>query len=463
MAGSLIDKTARELARMVREREVSAREVVTAHLDRIDDANPGINAIVAARPRDDVLADADTADAGEVVGPLHGLPVAVKDLEDVAGIPTRAGSLVTSDRPAQADGFIAARLRAAGAIIIGKTNTPEFGAGSHTFNSVYGLTRNPWNLDRSAGGSSGGAAAALASRMVPIADGSDFGGSLRNPAGFCNVVGLRPGIGRVASPTERSTHLVRLGVQGPMARTVDDTALLLSVLGAPDDRDPLSTPLDPRIGPPIHPSDGVRIGWAGDCGEFVVEAETLEISRAGASRIIDHGGAFADIHPDFSNAMTVFRVMRGLQYRDLGTRIPRESWGQIKDTVVANIEYGMALDLEDVLQAERLRADLHIEMTRCFRDHDVIALPTAQLAPFPAEWEYPTEIAGQPMGDYLDWMTACCIITPTGCPAMSIPAGFTRDGLPVGLQLVAPVGKEHRLLQIAATLETANPLHHLAP
>ncbi len=463
MTGRLIDRTARELAAMVRDREVSAREVVTAHLDQIDDVNPAVNAIIAARSREEVLADADTADAGEVAGPLHGLPVAVKDLQDVAGLPTRAGSLVTSDRPAPADGFIAARLRAAGAIIIGKTNTPEFGTGSHTFNPVYGLTRNPWNLDRSAGGSSGGAAAALAARMVPIADGSDFGGSLRNPAGFCNVVGLRPGIGRVAVPVERSTHLVRLGVPGPMARTVDDTSLLLSVLGAADPRDPLSSPLDPRIGSPIQPAGEVRVGWAGDCGEFVAEPETMEICRAAASRIIDHGGALTDVQIDFSDAMTVFRVLRGLQYRDLGTRVPRESWTLIKDTVVANIEYGMSLDLEDVIQAERLRAGLHMEMTRCFRDHDVIALPTAQVAPFPAEWEYPTEIDGHAMSDYLEWMTACCIITPTGCPAMSIPAGFTRDGLPVGLQLVAPVGEEHRLLQIAATLEAANPLHHLVP
>jgi len=468
MTDRLIDQGARELASMVRVGEVSAREVVAAHLDQIEAVNPGINAIVSLRARDAVLADADKADtdmaaAHVPIGPLHGLPVAVKDLEDVAGLPTRAGSLITSDRPAKADGFIAARLRAAGAIIVGKTNTPEYGTGSHTFNKVYGLTRNPWNLDRSAGGSSGGAAAALASRMLPIADGSDFGGSLRNPAGFCNVVGLRPGIGRVPKPVEHSTHLIRLGVSGPMARTCDDTALLLSVLGEPDPRDPLSSPLDPTFAAPLVPAEDVRIGWVGDCGEFVVEPEVLDICRTGASHIESLGGAVVDVEIDLSNAMTIFRVLRGLQYRQLGSQVPRERWPEIKDTVVSNIEYGFSIDLDDVLEAERLRAVLHREMVRCFEHHDVIALPTAQLAPFPGKWEYPTEIAGQPMADYLEWMTACCIITPTGCPALSVPAGFTTDGLPVGLQLVAPIGQEHHLLRVAAAIEASNPLHLRVP
>ena len=473
MTHRLIDRSGRELARMIRGREVSAREVVAAHLDQIEAVNPDINAIVSLRSREAVLADADkadadtadadTADAGNPLGPLHGLPVAVKDLEDVAGLPTRAGSLVTSDRPAKADGFIAARLRAAGAIIVGKTNTPEFGTGSHTFNKVFGLTRNPWNLKRSAGGSSGGAAAALASRMLPIADGSDFGGSLRNPAGFCNVVGLRPGIGRVPSPVEHSTHLVRLGVNGPMARTADDTALLLSVLGEPDSRDPLSSPLDPAFTAPLVPAENVRIGWAGDCGEFLVEPEVLDICRSGASHIESHGGSVVDVEVDLGHAMTVFRVLRGLQYRRLGSLVPRERWPEMKETIVTNIEYGISLDLEDVLEAERLRAVLHREMVRCFEHVDVIALPTAQVAPFPAEWEYPTEIAGQPMADYLEWMTACCVITPTGCPALSVPAGFTGDGLPVGLQLVAPIGQEHHLLRVGAAIEASNPLHLRVP
>ncbi len=446
---------------MIRDREVSAREVVEAHLDRIDEVNPAINAIVAARPRDEVLAEADTADAAEPVGPLHGLPIAVKDLQDVAGLPTRAGSPVTSDRPAQDDGLIASRLRAAGAIIIGKTNTPEWGVGSHTFNEIYGLTRNPWNLERSAGGSSGGASAALAARMLPLADGSDAGGSLRNPAAFCNVVGLRPSIGRV--PMIKRSHLIRDGVEGPMGRTVDDTALLLSVLGRPDPRDPLSLAADPHLDAPIEPAAGVRIGWLGDCGQFPVEPEVLAISRAAASLIDGHGGALVDLELDLGDSMQIFHMLRGLRYRELGSVIPRERWAEMKATVVENIEYGLTLTVEDVLEGERLRSRLINEMARCFEHHDVVALPTTQVAPFPADWEYPTEVAGVAMPTYLEWMTSCCIITPTGGPAISVPAGFTEQGLPVGLQLVAPIGHEHRLLQIAAAIEGANPLHERVP
>ncbi len=450
---------------MVSEGEVSAREVVTAHLDRIEEVNPTVNAIVAARSRDDVLADADAADAApaDQRGPLHGLPVAVKDLDHVAGLPTRMGSTVTPDTPAKADGLVAARWRAAGAIIIGKTNTPEFGTGSHTFNPVYGLTRNPWNLDRSAGGSSGGAAVSLATRMLPIADGSDFGGSLRNPAGFCNVVGLRPTVGRVPIVPDRSTHLIRLGVQGPMARTVDDVGLLLSVLAGPEPRDPLSLAHDPRLDSPIEAATDARIGWLGDAGAFVVEPEVLDICHTAAGLINSQGGSLVDADLDLADAMRVFRVLRGVGYRDLGSQIPRDHWSELKDTVVENIEYGESLSVDDILEAERLRAALHLEMTRAFEHHDVIALPSTPVAPFPAEWEYPTKVAGVEMGDYLDWMTTCCIITPTGCPAISVPAGFTEDGLPVGLQLVAPVGEEHRLLRIAAAIEVSNPLHERTP
>ena len=241
----IISLTAVDMANAIANGTLSSTEVVAAHLDRIEDVNADINAIVAPRDRDEVMADAAAADAASPVGPLHGLPVAVKDLEAVAGLPTRSGSVVTSEQPATADGHIAAQLRRAGAIIVGKTNTPEFGTGSHTFNEVYGLTRNPWDLGRSAGGSSGGAAAALAARMLPIADGSDFGGSLRNPAGFCNVVGIRPSIGRVADPASRSTHLMRLGVRGPMGRTVADAALVMAALAGPHADDPLSLTDDP--------------------------------------------------------------------------------------------------------------------------------------------------------------------------------------------------------------------------
>lgn len=465
----LTHRTAVELAAGIVAGEVSSEEVVAAHLDRIDAHNAAVNALVSLRPRDEVLADARAADAraaapGMTLGPLHGLPVAVKDLEDVAGLPTRSGSMVSSDRPAASDGHVAARLRAAGAIIVGKTNTPEFGTGSHTFNEVFGLTRNPWALDRSAGGSSGGAAAALAARMLPVADGSDLGGSLRNPASFCNVVGLRPSIGRVARPETTSTHLVRLSVRGPMGRTVADTALVLSALAGPHPDDPLSLPDDPAsFAAPLPHSTDARLAWGGDLGLFTCEPEVLEICRSAAGRIVEAGGTIVDAHPDLAKAMSVFRVLRGLSYRDLGNQIAPPQQVLLKETVRENIAFGRALDVDDVLRAERHRADLHRAMTAFWAEHDVLALPAAQVAPFPAEWEYPEIIAGRRMADYLEWMTACCVITPTGCPAISIPAGFTAAGLPVGLQLVAPVGAERRLLEIAAALEATTDLAARAP
>ncbi len=464
MEPHVIHESAVDQARMIKARDVSSVEVVTAHLDRIEDVNGEINAIVSMRDRGDILADAAKADGLVAHGPLHGLPVAVKDLEDVSGLPTRAGSEATPSNPVSADGLVARRLRSAGAIILGKTNTPEFGTGSHTFNSVFGVTRNPWDLGRTAGGSSGGAASALSSRMLPIADGSDFGGSLRNPAAFCSVVGLRPSIGRVPSQTLSSTHLLRLGVQGPMGRTVADTALVLSALAGPEPTDPLSLPEAGReLMPPSGEPIAARIAWGGDLGLFTAEATVLRICRSAAQLMERSGGTIEDAHPDLSDAMTVFRILRGLAYREVGARIPANKLHLVKRTVRENIDYGLNLEVADVMRAELLRARLHHEMTRFFDEYDILALPSAQVVPFPVEIEYPTEICGQAMSDYLDWMTTCCVITPTGCPAISIPAGFTDDGLPVGLQLVARVGHEKQLLQVAATIEAAHPYHHRVP
>jgi amidase len=457
MTSDLISTDAVTLAAMLGRRDVSAVEVVAAHLDRIEQVNADVNAIVAMFEHDEILAAARRADDDGPSGPLHGLPVAVKDLEDVAGLPTRCGSPLTSSRPARADGLIAARLRTAGAIIIGKTNTPEFGAGSHTFNELHGLTRNPWDLSRSAGGSSGGAAAALAAGMVPIADGGDLGGSLRNPAGFCNVVGLRPTIGRVPVPDAGAEMIERLSVRGPMGRTVADTALVLSVLAGPHPDDPLALP--ERGAPfrePLPTTTSARVGWAGDLGLFPCEPDVLERCVATARSINDVGGTFTEAIPDLAGAMEAFRIGRGLIYRNLAM-MPEERWRSLKPSLVANIEFGLALDDDDIARGEAIRGDVVRSMASFFEHHDVLALPSAQVAPFPAEWEYPTEIDGTSMGDYLDWMTTCCIITVTGCPAMSIQAGFTDEGLPVGLQLVAPRGAERRLLEVAAAIESSRP------
>lgn len=463
----LVSRSATELVSALRAGEISSAEVVAAHLDRIDDVDGTINAIPVRRDRDAVLAEAAALDARpEPVGPLHGLPVAVKDLEAVAGLPTSQGSTLTSRRPASADGLIAARLRAAGAVIVGKTNTPEFGAGSHTFNRVHGLTRNPWSTDRSAGGSSGGAAAALAARMLPIADGSDLGGSLRNPAAFNSVVGLRPSIGRVPVPDATSHRLVRLSTRGPMARTVADTALLLSALAGPDPRDPLSRNDDPHgFLAELPDRTDATVAWIGDAGgAFVTDPEPMRLARETASAVEHAGGRLVEMAVQLPGAERIFRVVRGLGFRQLGRDdIPADRHGELKATIQENIAFGETITVDDIVEVERLRVVLHRHVRELFREVDVLALPTTQVAPFPADQEYPSEVAGVTMPDYLGWMMSCCVITATECPAISIPAGFTADGLPVGLQLVAAPGCERQLLEVAAAIETAAPHHHRVP
>ncbi|NNC80362.1 MAG: amidase [Acidimicrobiales bacterium] len=463
MASALVELTAIELAQRIANGELSSVEVVTAHLDRIDEVNPTVNAIVSMRARDEIIADAATADASEPAGPLHGLPVAVKDLQDVAGLRTSLGSVITPDVPAAADGLVAARFRAAGAIIVGKTNTPEFGTGSHTFNEVFGTTRNPWNLNRIAGGSSGGAAAALASRMLPIADGSDLGGSLRNPAAMCGVVGLRPSVGRIPNPVAPTTHL-RLGVDGPMGRTVADAALVMSALAGPDDRDPWARP-EPgdAFMPPLPTTTTATLAWAGDLGLFTCDPESLSICEKAARSITTVGGAFEEAAPELTHAESIFRVLRGAGYAGMASRLPEGALARTKQTVQDNVAYGESLSVADVLQAEEQKADLHRTMSDFFDEYDILALPTTQVPAFPVEVEYPTEINDVQLADYLSWMMSCCVITATGCPAISIPAGFNKDGLPVGLQLVTRLGHERQLLEIAAAIEAAQPWHGRAP
>lgn len=433
-----------------------------AFLDRIEKINPRVNAIVALRDRDDLLAEAAAADARGVQGRLHGMPLAVKDLSNVEGIVTRRGSQVTrwgplqTSDPAPRDSLFVSRLRQAGAIFIGKTNTPEFGAGSNTFNEVYGATRNPHNLDYTAGGSSGGAAAALAAGLLPLADGSDLGGSLRNPAAYCGVVGLRPTVGRVPAVPDVSGFINTLGIAGPMARSVEDLAFMLSIMAGPDPRDPVSRHDDPSIFAQRLTGDlnGVRVAWGGDLG-LPWEAQSYAIPLAAMDRFEAAGASVTHASPDLSGTMDTFRTLRALNFSSLDHFIDRAEWPKLKDTVVWNIEKGLALSVPDVMTAEEIRTRVHMDMVEFFEHHDVLALPTTQVPPFPVEVEYPTAIGDTQMVDYIDWMASCCMITVTGCPAISLPAGFTTDGLPVGLQLVGPVGGERQLLEIAHGFESA--------
>jgi amidase len=447
-----------ELTRQLHAGEVSAREVLAAHLEQIERVNPTVNAIVTLVP-DRAEAAARAADDAfarrEPLGPLHGLPIAHKDLALTAGIRTTLGSPIFADQVPDEDDLFVERIRTAGAIVVGKTNTPEFGAGSHTFNPVFGLTRNPYDLGRSAGGSSGGAAAALACGLVPIADGSDLGGSLRNPASLCNVVGFRPTPGRVPSwPSDDPGQT--LSVDGPMARTVADAALLLSVMAGPDPRVPVSLPeAGSLFAPPFTDDRAGAIAWAPDAaGTMPVDPEVVRVLEGRRSVFEGLGLRTEEAFPDLSDARRVFLVERAHMYLALGPLMDQHP-GQMKPTVVWNIEEGRRLTADDLTEAERLHAGIRSRMAAFFARFDFLVMPAAQVPAFDAKLEYPTEIDGHPMGTYLDWMECCWCITVTGSPAISVPCGFTMDGLPVGVQIVGRPGEDLRVLQVAEAFEVA--------
>jgi amidase len=443
-------RSAVELAAMLADGQVSAREVLDDHLRRIDAVNPAVNAIVTLaldRAADDA-ARADAAHArGESLGALHGLPVAHKDLAMTAGIRTTQGSPIFADHVPIDDELLIARMRAAGCVTVGKTNTPEFGAGSHTFNPVFGATRNPYDLTRSAGGSSGGAAAALAAGMVALADGSDLGGSLRNPASFCNVVGLRPTPGTV--PAWPSTDpLDVMATEGPMGRCAADVALLLAAIAGPH-------PLVPLRGAegPFAPLDrslrGLRVAFSPTGGGLPIDPAVRAATTNVPSRFEQHGCTVDDEFPDLRGAAEMFQVLRAVGFeRGLGGLYDRHR-DELKDTVRWNVELARSLSAADVGRAIGRRAALQQRVREFFERFDVLALPTVQVPPFPTELDWVHEIDGVPMANYLEWMRSCTDITMTGCPAMSVPHGFTPDGLPVGLQLVARPGAELLLLQVA--------------
>ncbi len=452
--------TAREMAAAVAAKEISARELLTLHLDRIEQVNPAVNALVSVDPERAMAAatEADEATSrGESRGPLHGVPYAVKDTHEVAGWRTTFGSVLFADHVPDHDELVVGRVRDAGAVILAKTNVPEFAAGSHTFNRVFGTTLNPWDTTRSAGGSSGGSAAALASGMVPLADGSDMGGSLRNPASFCNVVGLRPSFGRV--PQWPNPNMFETtSVQGPMARNVDDLALLLSVLAGPTPYNAVAQETPGSAFAQVDPVEltGLRFALSTDLGGAIeVDHQVARIVGAQGGVLEELGAVVEPAAPDLTEAEDTFRTLRAWHFQASYGPLLAEHPEEFKASLADNIRVGESLTGHDIARAYRQRTALSQRMAAFFESYDALVLPVSQVPPFPANQEYPADINGRPQATYLDWMRSAYLITVTGCPAISIPAGFTEEGWPVGIQIVGAPNGERRLLQIARAFERA--------
>lgn len=449
--------SATKLAALIRSGELSATEALRVHWDRIDAVNPLINAVIY-EDRESAWEQAARADerqlAGESLGPLHGVPITNKDTNETAGMPNTWGSPLLQHVVPQSDSLIVGRLRSAGAIMTGKNNVPEFAAGAHTFNEVYGTTGNPYDPTLSAGGSSGGAAAAIAAGIQPIGDGSDMGGSLRIPASFCNVLGLRPSLGRI--PTPGANSWMWLGRTGPLARDVEDLALMMTVISGPDSRTPTSiqeSGVDFRRG--LHDGvAGLRVGWSADVGlGMPVDPEIIGVMRQALTVFADAGAIVEEASPDITEADDVFRQTRAFDYEFAWGELVRGNPGRVKPEVLENVAEGAAQSAADLHALARARTRLEARTRQYFERYDLWITPTAQSLPFPAELRWPTEIDGHRMHDYLDWMRSVCVVSAMSVPALSVPAGFSTAGLPVGIQLVAAPGADALLLRAASAYE----------
>ncbi|MBS0451046.1 MAG: amidase [Proteobacteria bacterium] len=461
----LTELDADALSRAIHARELSCKEVMQAYLARIERLNPSFNAIVNLAPQDSLLKQADECDAelarGQSRGWMHGMPQAIKDTAHALGFPSTMGSRVLEHAMPAVDSLYVARMKAAGCIVIGKTNMPEFGLGSHTFNDVFGPTGNAWDPKRSAGGSSGGAAVALAHRLLPVADGSDFMGSLRNPAAWNNIFGLRPSQGRVPGWPKPEVWLNQLATDGPMARNVRDLAQLLSVQAGHDPRVPLSIAQGPqRFVPTELPAPGqVRIGWLGDLGgHLATEAGVLSVCEEALRVLAGEGMTVEDTAPGFEpeavwDAWLIWR--RALVASAVSTALAQPGAREkVKPEVLWEHDSAAALSFSQFMQASQSRGAFHAQMLALLRRFDALALPSAQVWPFDVRERWPREIAGRPMDTYHRWMEVTLYATFAGLPAVSVPAGFDAAGrLPMGLQLIGKPGGERDLLQLAAIYE----------
>ncbi|MEI6798914.1 MAG: amidase [Pseudomonadota bacterium] len=446
--------SASDLARLIAARQVAPSEVMAAYLARIAAVNPGLNALVSLRDPDELMAEARVADDAAPKGWLHGMPFAVKDLCATKGLRTTWGSPLFENFVPDADDLLAARMRGAGAIFIGKSNSPEWGHGSHTFNPVFGPTRNPYDRSRTPGGSSGGAAAALAARIVPVADGSDMMGSLRNPAAFCNVYGLRPSWGLVPADAQGDTYLSTMSTEGPMGRTIEDVANLLQVQAGPNP----AVPFDRAAGDYVAGLQGAslkgkRIAWAADWGgAYATEPGILELCQAALTQMEAMGAIVEPIAPPFGadqmwQAWVTLRAMMNANgfralYADPAKR------AQIKPETLWEIEQGLTLSAQAVYEASVIRSAWYGAASRLFDTYDAIALPTAQVWPFPVEWRWPQTIGGRAMDTYHRWMEVVIPAGLIGLPTLSVPVGFGAQGLPMGMQLAGRVGNDAAVLAL---------------
>jgi amidase len=456
---SICFMSAVEMAGLIRAKKLSAREALDAHLKQIERVNPKVNAIVTLVPEmaAQAAAKADEMQAHkESLGPLHGLPVAHKDLLETRSIRTTFGSPLYADYIPSEDDIVVERMRRAGAITIGKTNTPEFGAGSQTFNKVFGATLNPYDLTKTCGGSSGGAAVSLACGLAPVVSGSDTGGSLRNPAAFCNVAGFRPSIGRVPNP-KAAFAWSTLSTSGCLGRSIADLALALSAIAGPDSRAPLS----------IHePGElfarrlernfkGVRVAWFKDLGGVPFDPRVRAVVDAHRKTFESLGCVVEEAEPNFAPAEISFRVLRALNSANTYGERLKQHPDAFKDTLKAEIEEGLRLSGMDVARAETAHSVLWRNFQAFLEKYEYFILPTTQLPPFDVKMPYPTEIAGVKFDSYIDWMKSCWYISATGNPAASVPAGFTPEGLPVGMQIVGRYQQDFAVLQMAYAFEQA--------
>ena len=462
---AITEKSADALSQAIHRREVSCREVMQAYLARIHRLNPRFNAIVSLAPDELLLREADQRDAelaqGRSRGWMHGMPQAIKDASDAAGFPTTLGSVLLKDNVAQSDSIMTSRMRAAGCIVVGKTNLPEFGLGSHTFNDVFGATRNAWDPTRSAGGSSGGAAVALAQRLLPVADGSDYMGSLRNPAAWNHVVGFRPSQGRVPNGPASETWISQIGTEGPMGRNVRDVARLLAVQAGHDPRVPLSIAEAPHdfldeVAPGPH---GLRIGWLGDLGgHLAVEPGILEVCTQALQRFSDAGARVEPLCLGFP-ADAVWQAWVTTRHALSGARIaallarPRAR-ELMKPEALWEHDQGARLGAFDLMRASEVRTAFHRHLLALFERFDLLALPVAQVWPFDIGQRWPSVVAGRPMDTYHRWMESTIYASFAGLPAISVPAGFDASGrLPMGLQLIGRPQGDAALLSAAAAYE----------